>query len=150
MQRQSARKSGSIVQICAQLVDCNPILRRNDEHSQATQCEYLPAFIAMALFSSGLSRKSGPLERLKKVVVLEDVRASRNVLATADASVEDILRELESLSKVHISLETLTDTRIGVTVNKLRKHTDERIKEASAKLVCLDYLSPNGSTASAV
>ena len=86
-------------------------------------------------FSSRVSCKRGPLERLRKVVVLEDVIESKRVLESAESSVETLLAQLAKLKKMHVAFETLAETKIGVAVHRLRKHADLEVKARAKSLV---------------
>ena len=95
------------------------------------------------MFSSRVARKSGPLEKLGKVVVLNKIQESHNKLTHAlkdkDWTPEQFLRELESLRGQHIALETLEKTKIGMSVSRLaNRHQDERVVKVAKTLVsCL-------------
>lgn len=91
--------------------------------------------MSSSLFSSRVSCKRGPLERLRKVVVLEDVIESKRVLESTESSVETILDELAKLKKIHVAFETLAETKIGVAVHRLRKHADSEVKTRAKSLV---------------
>ena len=89
----------------------------------------------MALFRSGVARKSGPLERLGKVVVLEDVLECKAALDDEDATPTELLQQMRKLNSMHISYETLDSTLIGRAVRRHRKHSDERVVAAVRELV---------------
>lgn len=90
----------------------------------------------MALFSSRVARSTGPLERLGKVVVLEDILDAKEVLEDPDVSREDALKQLRSLQKQYISYDTLKTTKIGIPVRLLgKRHTDPEVAALAKKLV---------------
>jgi hypothetical protein len=75
------------------------------------------------MFSSRNAHRRGPLERLGKVVVIEDVLAlQKQIIEGAETNnLADILDALKELCKHYISLELLESTRIGHTVKKLAR-----------------------------
>eukprot|EP00941_MAST-03F_sp_MAST-3F-sp1_P000263 g263.t1 len=73
------------------------------------------------MFSSrSASRFRGPLERLGKVIVVEDVVQLKNELINAASDAERV-DALEELSKEFISLEILEQTKLGRVVKRLVK-----------------------------
>jgi len=87
--------------------------------------------------SQKCDRRFGALERLKGVVILEDVRKLHRQLKADDVEpdrVVEILKELDAMPG--ISRNTLEDVRgLGKDVNRLRKHKNESVAKTAKTLV---------------
>jgi hypothetical protein len=88
----------------------------------------------MALFASRPARKSGPLERLGKVVVIEDVLDAKAGIENASSPAE-LLVHLKKLDRFYMSYESLRDTQVGVVVRRLQKHENADVAAVAQALV---------------
>ncbi|GFN95046.1 transcription elongation factor a n-terminal and central domain-containing protein 2 [Plakobranchus ocellatus] len=88
--------------------------------------------------SSGL--KQSTLHSLKGVVVVEEIEYLKCKLQLPGQSVDILLTSLKELSKKVPPRHILLSTKIGHTVNKLRKHPDQAVS-SEAKRVYVKWMS---------
>ncbi|RUS85150.1 hypothetical protein EGW08_007054 [Elysia chlorotica] len=77
--------------------------------------------------SSSKSFKQSTIHSLKGVVVVEDIQRLKCKLQLPAQSVDILIASLKELSKKIPPRHNLISTKIGHTVNKLRKHPDQRV-----------------------
>ncbi|XP_067932479.1 transcription elongation factor A N-terminal and central domain-containing protein 2-like [Watersipora subatra] len=71
---------------------------------------------------------------LRGVVVVEDIQRCKALLEIENQEKNVILEQLKALEKKVPSREVLEETKIGLTLNRLRKHSEPEVSDRATKI----------------
>lgn len=71
----------------------------------------------------------------QRVVVVERIYQAKAILSVENQRIDEMVSALKELDNCTPSKEVLLETKIGHTVNKLRKHADKNIKELATNVL---------------